>query len=102
MTDMMLTGRMLNADEARDIRFVQYVVDDGQALEKAKELARRIAQNTPNTNWMITNVLPRINDLSHDDGLFMEYLNSSMTRPPETMRRLNEFLEKKAAPLKRD
>lgn len=102
MTDMMLTGRMLDAEEGRAIRFVQYVVPVGDALEKAKALARRIAENTPNTNWMITNVLPRINDLSHDDGLFMEYLNSSMTRPPETIERLNEFIDKRSARLVRD
>ncbi len=101
MADMMLTGRMMDAREGREIRFVQYVVPAGDALAKAKELARKIATNTPNTNWMITNVLPRINDLSHDDGLFMEYLNSSMTRPPEALQRLQEFLQGKAAPLSR-
>jgi hypothetical protein len=47
----------------------------------------------------ITNVLPRVNDLSHDDGLFMEYLNTSMARPPETIERLKAFLEKRAKPL---
>jgi (methylthio)acryloyl-CoA hydratase len=57
------------------------------------------AQNTPLTNWQITNVLPRVNDLSHDDGLFMEYLNSSMQRPPESAQRLRDFIEKRAAPL---
>jgi enoyl-CoA hydratase/carnithine racemase len=76
-------------------------VPAGEALAKAKELAHRIAQNTPQTNWQITNVLPRVNDLSHDDGLFMEYLNSSMTRPPESLQRLNEFLDKRAKPLER-
>ena len=66
---------------------------------KAKELAARIAPNTPLTNWQITNVLPRVNDLSHDDGLFMEYLNSSMQRPPESAQRLRDFIEKRATPL---
>lgn len=99
MTDMMLTGRMLDVAEARQIRFLQYVVPRGDAVQKAREVAAQIVQNTANTNWMIINVLPRINDLSHDDGLFMEYLNSSMQRPPQAIERLNEFLHKKAAPL---
>jgi (methylthio)acryloyl-CoA hydratase len=99
MADMMLTGRLLTVDEAEKLTIVRYVVDQGQALAKAKELAARIAQNTPLTNWQITNVLPRINDLSHDDGLFMEYLNSSMQRPPESMQRLRDFVEKRATPL---
>ena len=99
MADMMLTGRILSVDEAERINIVRYVVEEGQALIKAKELAARIAQNTPLTNWQITNVLPRVNDLSHDDGLFMEYLNTSMQRPPESVQRLRDFLEKRATPL---
>jgi enoyl-CoA hydratase/carnithine racemase len=101
MADMMLTGRIYGAKEAREIRLVQYVVPPGDALAKAKELAHRIAENTPNTNWMITNVLPRINDLSHDDGLFVEALNSAARRPPEALERLKQFLDKKAKPLDR-
>jgi (methylthio)acryloyl-CoA hydratase len=101
MADMMLTGRLLDVEEGRQVRLAQYVVKPGEALAKAKEIAHQIAQNTPNTNWMITNVLPRVNDLSHDDGLFMEYLNTSMARPPETLERLKAFLEKRAKPLAR-
>ena len=81
MADMMLTGRLLSVDEAEQLNVVRYVVDEGQALTKAKELAARIAQNTPLTNWQITNVLPRINDLSHDDGLFLEYINTTDAAP---------------------
>src|SRR3954451_19171580 len=101
MADMMLTGRLLDVDEGLQTNIVQYIVENGTALEKAKELAVRITQNTPQTNWQITNMLPRVNDLSHDDGLFMEYLNSSMQRPPESMDRLRAFLEKSATPLKK-
>jgi enoyl-CoA hydratase/carnithine racemase len=99
MADMMLTGRILSIEEAEKLTIVRYVVEAGQAVAKAKELAARIAQNTPLTNWQITNVLPRVNDLSHDDGLFMEYLNSSMQRPPESAQRLRDFIEKRATPL---
>jgi enoyl-CoA hydratase/carnithine racemase len=99
MADMMLTGRMLSAEEGRQVKLAQYVVAPGQALAKAKELAARIAGNTALTNWQITNVLPRINDLSHDDGLFMEAMNSAMTRPPESLERLRAFLDKRADPL---
>jgi enoyl-CoA hydratase/carnithine racemase len=99
MADMMLTGRLLSATEGEREHIVRYVVPEGQALAKACELAAKIAKNTPETNWRITNVLPRINDLSHDDGLFMEYLNSNLQRTPETEARLREFVEGRAAPL---
>jgi enoyl-CoA hydratase/carnithine racemase len=99
MADMMLTGRLLSATEGEREHIVRYVVPEGQAMEKAKELAAKIARNTPDTNWRITNLLPRVNDLSHDDGLFLEYMSSNMQRSPETAERLREFVEGRAAPL---
>ena len=100
MTDMMLTGRLLNADEAMTEHIVRYVEPEGGALHKALALATRIAQNTIETNWKVVNVLPRVMDLSHDDGLFMEQLNSAMARPPEVEQRLRDFVEGRAKPLK--
>ena len=78
---------------------MRYVTPEGEALAKAKELAARIAKNALETNWMIINVLPRIQDLSHDDGLFVEQLNSARARPPEAEARLREFVDGKAKKL---
>jgi (methylthio)acryloyl-CoA hydratase len=99
MADMMLTGRLLNAIEGEREHIVRYVVPKGEALAKAKTLAAKIATNTPETNWRITNLLPRVNDLSHDDGLFMESIGSRLGHGPESTERLRAFLEKRAAPL---
>ena len=99
MMDMMLTGRLLNATESMQEHIVRYVVPAGEALAKAKALAERIAKNSVETNWMIINVLPRVQDLSHDDGLFMEQLNSARARPPEAEARLREFVDGKAKPI---
>lgn len=96
MTDLMLTGRLLKADEAERYNLVQYVVPKGQALAKAKELAERICKNAPLSNFAITNSLPRVLDMSYDDGLFVERLISEYTRSPESMERLRAFLDKKA------
>lgn len=99
MADLMLTGRVLSAQEAREYKIVQYLVAPGEALNKAKELAAVIGSNTALTNWQITNVLPRINDLSHDDGLFVEAMNTAIARPPQTLDRLQAFLNKQAEPI---
>ena len=99
MADMMLTGRLLSATEGEREHIVRYVVPEGQALQKAKELAAVIAKNTSDTNWRITNLLPRVNDLSHEDGLFLEYMSSNMQRSSETAERLREFVEGRAKPL---
>ena len=96
MTDMMLTGRLLTAAEGMQEHIVRYVTPAGGALAKARELAARVAKNSIETNWMIINVLPRIHDMSHDDGLFVEQLNSGRARPPEAEQRLREFVDGKA------
>ena len=100
MADMMLTGRLLTAEEGERIGLCRYLTPAGGALAKAKEIAARVAQNTPSTNWKITNVLPRVNDLSHDDGLFMEYLASRMASSSDGGEdRLKEFVAGRAKPL---
>ena len=99
MMDMMLTGRLLNAAESLQEHVVRYVAPAGEALAKAKKIAARIAKNSLETNWMIINVLPRIHDMSHDDGLFVEQLNSARARPPEAEARLREFVDGKAKKL---
>ncbi len=45
--DMLLTGRRITAKEALDFGLIGYVVPDGQALDKAKEIAETIAANGP-------------------------------------------------------
>jgi enoyl-CoA hydratase len=45
--DMLLTGRRITAREALDFGLIGYVVPDGGALDKAKEIAELIAANGP-------------------------------------------------------
>src|ERR1700683_4974278 len=51
MMDMMLTGRTYGADEGFEIGLSPHVVPDGEGLKKGIELAKRIADNTPLTNF---------------------------------------------------
>src|SRR5690349_2569925 len=45
--DLLLTGRHVKAPEAKELGLIGHVVPDGQALEKAHELAGMIAANGP-------------------------------------------------------
>ena len=45
--DVLLTGRMLSAQEALSMGLVGHVVADGEALAKAKKLAKKVAENGP-------------------------------------------------------
>jgi enoyl-CoA hydratase/carnithine racemase len=98
MTDMMLTGRVFDADEGQAFAISNYRVADGQGLAKALQLALKIAGNAPLSNYAITQALPRIADLSASDGLFMESLISSIAQGDEAAKeRVRAFLEKRAA-----
>lgn len=97
MTDLMLTGRTLSAEEGERLNLVHYLVTEGQALDQARDIARRIANNPPMSNFAITNGLSRIQDLSHDDGLFFEALMAAVTQASgDTQKRLKDFLEKRS------
>ncbi|MFM8756477.1 MAG: crotonase/enoyl-CoA hydratase family protein [Limnohabitans sp.] len=98
MTDMMLTGRVYNATDGERAGFAQYLVPAGQSLEKALELATRMAGNAPLTNYALMHALPRIAEQPADHGFFTEALMSSIAQSaPEAKERVRAFLEGKAS-----
>ncbi|MET0332773.1 MAG: crotonase/enoyl-CoA hydratase family protein [Rhizobacter sp.] len=97
MADMMLTGRVYDAQEGLAAGLVQYVVPNGEGFVKAYELAKRIAQNAPLSNYAVTHALPRIADQSQSEGLFTESLMAAVAEStPDAKERLKAFLEKRA------
>jgi enoyl-CoA hydratase/carnithine racemase len=97
MTDMMLTGRVLDANEGLQRGLSQYVVADGAGFAKGVELATRIAANAPLSNFAVMQALPRIADLSQGDGLFVESLMAAIAQGDDAAKeRVRAFLEKRA------
>lgn len=97
MVDMMLTGRTYSAEEGVALGFSQYLVDDGQGLAKAMELAERTATNTALSNFGTVQVLPRV-ARGGPDALLMESLMAAMTvGDDEAKGRIKNFLEKRIA-----
>lgn len=96
MQDMMLTGRRLDAKEALARDLVNYVVPAGQALAKARELAVRICANAPLSNYVVINGLPRLQDMSHGDGLFFEKVMAEYAMSPESLERMRRFVQKES------
>ena len=101
MTDMMLTGRVLDANQACDFNLVQYRVDAGKALEQARAIAAVVATNTAESNWAIVHGLSRVNDMSYDDALFVETLLARNSVSAESGARLRDFLDKRVRPVRR-
>lgn len=97
MTDMMMTGRVINANEGERIGLTQYVVGQGEGLPKAIELAKKIAQNAEMTNYALMHVLPRIIDSGQTEGLLMESMMATIaSTSPDAQQKMKDFLNGKA------
>ncbi|NYT67326.1 crotonase/enoyl-CoA hydratase family protein [Pusillimonas noertemannii] len=101
--DMMLSGRVYEAQEAHTIlRLSQYLVGPGEGLEKGVELAARIARNAPLANFAIIQSIPRIVEQDPQAGLFTEMLMVGVAQgDDEAKARLRDFLERKANKVQR-
>jgi enoyl-CoA hydratase/carnithine racemase len=101
MMDMMLTGRTLTAEDGQAMGLSQYLVEAGQGLAKAIELAERISKNPKITNFAVVQALPRIAEADRHVGFFMESLMAGVAQgEPDAKARLQAFLDGKAAKVK--
>jgi (methylthio)acryloyl-CoA hydratase len=97
MADLMLTGRRYDADEGLALGLSQYVVEDGSGFDRALELATRIAQNAPQTNYAVVQALPRIAEANPREGYFMEAMMAAIAQgTDEAKERMRAFLEGRA------
>jgi enoyl-CoA hydratase/carnithine racemase len=94
MIDMMLTGRTYSAGEGAALG----VVEDGEGISKAIELAERIATNATLSNFAVVQALPRIARSDPDAGFLMESLMWAIAaNDAEAKARIHDFLQKRAA-----
>lgn len=96
MADMMLTGRVYEAETGHALGISQYLVDNGQGLAKALELAGKIAANAPITNFAVIQALPRIAEANPREGFMMEAMMAAVAETSDDAKqRLRAFLEKR-------
>ena len=97
MADMMLTGRVYDAEAGAAAGFSQYVVPAGTGLAKAFELANKIAANAPLSNYAVIHALPRIAEMGQGEGLFTESLMAAIAQGDDAAKsRMQAFLDGKA------
>ncbi|WP_067461020.1 crotonase/enoyl-CoA hydratase family protein [Actinomadura macra] len=102
VTDMMLTGRVYDAEQGLAIGISHYLVGEDQGLHKGLELAERIAANAPLTNFAVLRALPGIAEAAPTTGYLMESLMAAVAAgSDEAKARMRAFLEHRAAKVTR-
>lgn len=97
MTEMMLTGRTYSGLDGERLGLAHHTVPEGGALEKAFELAERIARNSPTINGFIIQAIAQISTMPPDAGLYAESLTAALSQTgPDAEEGLRAFLEKRA------
>jgi len=71
--ELLLTGEDLSAARAYELGLINYVVPDGQALTKAKQIAQRIADNGPLSVTAILATLRETEMLPEDKAFEIEW-----------------------------
>lgn len=103
MREMMLTGRSYGADEGLALGLAHYSVETDAALPRALELARKIADNAPFSNYLMIHAIARISDMSRADGLFTESMAAAMSQTTnDAAEGLRAFLEKREPDFRND
>ena len=70
--DILLTGRHIRAAEAKEIGLIGYVVPDGQALDKALEIADMICANGPLAVQAVLRALRETEGVQEDEAMRIE------------------------------
>ena len=98
VADLMLTGRVLSAEEGCALGLSHYLVDDGDGFDHAMKLAGSIATNSPVTNFAIIHALPRIAESNGATGYLIESLMAAIAQgSDEAKARMRAFLDGSAA-----
>ena len=102
MADMMLTGRVLDADEGQAVGLSHYRVGAGEGLAHALGLAKKIATNSPVTNFAVLQALPRIAEANPAEGYLLESLMAALAGSSEqAQQRMQAFLQGRGGKVQR-
>ncbi len=94
--EMLLTGRQLGATEARDVGLIGHVVPDGQALDKALELAGMIAANGPLAVQAILRTMRETEGLAENEAFALEApIGTAVFRTTDAKEGPRAFVEKR-------
>ena len=98
MTDLMLTGRVYDARQGHAAGLSQYLVDPGEGMALALDLAAKAASVAPLTAYAVLQALPRIAEVGPHEGYLLESLMAAVSSSSaEAQARMRDFLDGRAA-----
>ena len=101
MMDLMLTGRIYNAEEGQHAGISQYLVEAGTAETRAIAMAKQIATVPALSIFGILHAVPRNAEADPATGYLLESLVAAMAAgDPAAQERIADFLAGRAAKVK--
>lgn len=94
--DLLLTGRLVGAEEARALGLVNRVAPPGKALEEAVALAEAVAQNAPTSLRLTKELLLALPGMGLEDGFRLAALANAWVRETGDLKEgIRAFFEKR-------
>lgn len=93
--DLLLTARLIDAYEAREMGLVNHVTEPDQLDNKVAEFAEMLCKNTPNSLRSTKEMIEQISDLPLEAALdFAKNLNAATRQTPDFKKGLAGILKK--------
>lgn len=93
---LIFTGEIIGAEEAQRIGLIEKVVDAGQALETAVEIAKKIAERAPMAVSLAKAAINVGTNIDLNSGLYLERFSQAIAMTTDDRKEgINAFLEKR-------
>jgi enoyl-CoA hydratase/carnithine racemase len=94
--EIMLIGDPISAERAHELRILNRLVDEGQALDTAMAMAEKLAKNAPLATYAMKEIMLRGYDLPFADAVRLgEGLRSAVRQSADFLEGLRAFREKR-------
>jgi enoyl-CoA hydratase len=100
--DMLLTGKHITAEEAKNLGLVGHVVDDGKAMDKSMEIAKSICQNGPLAVEAVLRTLRETTGMTEEEAFeFEDPIGKEVFASQDAKEGPKAFAEKRSPDFKR-
>ncbi len=94
--ELLLSARLIEAQEAKDMALVNEVVASEKVLKRSLEIAETLSQNSPNSLKLSKELLNKVQDMTVEDGLrFAIKMNAESRESADLKEGISAFLEKR-------